>query len=124
MMKTVYILVASGGEYDGAWESIQGVVDDKLVANAYMEINHFGGVDHSLEVVTLNVLDGKLIDRIQEWMNSKRNPLCTCGHRLLHHRNRGDGIKHSGSCRHNMRQKMGRHACKGFELAPEQPQEE
>jgi hypothetical protein len=120
MNKTLYILTATLLSHE---ETVQGVTDDKAVARAYMQINRFGGVEHSVELVTMNVLDGTLIDRIQEWLNSKKNPLCKCGHRFLHHRNRGIGIKHTGSCLHNVRQKMGHHACKGFVLAEEQPQE-
>jgi hypothetical protein len=114
-MKTLYILTASGGEYDAAWSSVQGVTEHRAVAEAFMNINQFGGVEHEIEIVTQEVMDGKLIDRIHEWLNPAKNPMCKCGHRLLHHR-LSKGTR-SGSCKHNDHHgpKAARHRCMGFE---------
>ena len=120
-MKTLYILTATGGAYDDFWSSVQGVTENQVIANAFMAINQFGGVGHEIEIVTQEVMDGKLIDRIQEWLNPAKNPLCTCGHFFLHHRG-----KEGGSCKHNQHHgpKVARHRCMGFVAAKEQPEKQ
>ena len=120
-MKNLTILLRTSGEYDDFSTDVVGVTDDSAVSHAYLQLGMFDpNYGHEVEVVTLNVMDGKLDERIREWLDPKRNPMCECGHRLLHHR-RGN---HTGSCKHNMPQHHDvsqRHGCKGFKLAKKQP---
>jgi hypothetical protein len=122
-MKTLFVLM----EENEDWSHVVGVTDSKEWAHAFTVMDQFRSTldNKSLEVLTLNVLDGKLLARIEEWLDPVRNPLCTCGHRKLHHRNmvkRGPGTN-LGSCKHNRRHggKAFHHTCKGFVMAEKQP---
>jgi hypothetical protein len=126
MMKVLFILL----EENEDWSHVVGVTDSKEWAHAFTVMDQFrSSLDNkSLEVMTLNVLDGKLLARIEEWLDPARNPLCTCGHRKLHHRARRSRRYNypakvgEGSCKHNRRHggKEFIHACKGFTMAEKQ----
>lgn len=130
-MKTVFVLIEEHNEQDNYSSTIHGVTDRKDWAHAWGAIDRFSREpfeDKVLEVSTLNVLDAKLLARIEEYLDPKRNPLCECGHRKLHHRNmvkRGPNT-HQGSCKHNIayggKKSPRYHQCKGFKLAAEQPE--
>jgi hypothetical protein len=132
MMKTLFVLIEEWNEQDNYSSQVVGVTDNKAWAHAFSTMDQFAPYpeDRSLEVVTLNVLDGKLLARIEEWLDPARNPLCTCGHRKLHHRSKGKPQNesqhaHVGRCKHN-RGDSGKksphyHMCKGFVMAKEQP---
>lgn len=131
MMKTLFVLVEEWNEQDSYSSQIVGVTDSKAWAHAFGAIDQFqsGPEEKTLEIVTLNVLDGKLLSRIEEWLDPKRNPLCTCGHRKLHHRTRRSRRYNyqakpgEGNCKWNISHggKDRRHMCKGFKAAKEQP---
>jgi hypothetical protein len=118
-MKNLHILIRTSGEYDSYSTEVVGVTDDKAVSHAFLNIGdaYYG---HEVEIVTLNVLDGHLNERIKNYLDPAKNPMCECGHRLHHHR-RKNGM---GSCKWNNSQHHDpaqRHKCKGFTLAKEQP---
>src|SRR5271157_699332 len=119
MMKTLFVLM----EENEDTSTVVGVTDSKEWAHAFGMIDQFNGLDqNALEIVTLNVLDGKLLARIEEWLDPVRNPLCTCRHRKLHHRLR-NGKPGVGACKHNRAHggKEFRHMCKSFVMAKDQP---
>jgi hypothetical protein len=121
MMKTVYILITTFGAYEDFTTEVVGVTDDKATSHAFLQMGVFQDTSHEVEIATLNVLDGKLRERIDQWLDPAQNPLCTCGHRLLHHRLRGKNVG-LGSCKHNLASRRhDTHKCKGFTLAKEQP---
>lgn len=118
-MKNLHILIRTSGEYDSYSTEVVGVTDDKAVSHAFLQIGdaYYG---HEVEIVTLNVLDGHLNERIKNYLDPTKNPMCECGHRLHHHR-RKNGM---GSCKWNNAQHHDpaqRHKCKGFTLAAKQP---
>lgn len=121
-MMNLHILTRAHGEYDAYEREIVGVTVDKSVSHAFLEIGKFDGYYvHEVEIVTLNVLDGKLREQINDWLDPKKNPMCECGHRLLHHRRKNN----SGTCKYNHSYPTDLHPkghrCKGFTLAAEQP---
>src|SRR5277367_2830100 len=131
MMKTLFVLVDEWNEQDSYSAQVVGVTDKKEWAHAYGEIDAFRQEPeaNTIEIMTLNMLDGKLLARIEEWLDHERNPLCTCGHRKLHHRSKGKPqngqVAHVGNCKHNNSyggKKSDRyHMCRGFQMAAAQP---
>lgn len=127
-MKTLFVLVEQSNMQDDYTSTIVGVTDSKADAHAFTEIERFvpGYMSKEIEVVTLNVLDAKLREKLDEYLDPVRNPLCECGHRFLHHGKSGNRKmdKHTGKCRHNIsyggKKSPSYHQCKGFVLAEEQ----
>jgi hypothetical protein len=116
-MKTLHILLRTHSDYDQYDVEIVGVTDETMVAHAWLQVGAFGDYwSHEVEIVTFNVLAQEYRDRINEWLDPARNPLCECGCRLLHHRR----ANHKGSCKHNVNYGT-KHKCKGFTLAEKQP---
>jgi hypothetical protein len=119
----LYILLRTHSDYDEYDVEIVGVTDQEHVAKAFVQIGIYSHYwSHEVTTVTLNTLaehtDVHLT--INEWLDPAMNPLCECGHRLMHHRR----TNHKGSCKHNNAQHHDpaqRHKCKGFTLAKDQP---
>ncbi len=100
MSQTLHILTRTHSDYDEHNTEIVGVTDQWRTAHAFLQIGAFDDYwSHEVEIVTLNVMQDfpDVIKRIGEWLNPATNPLCECGHRLMHHRRKN----HAGSCKHN-----------------------
>src|SRR5271170_7787831 len=98
-MRNLSILMRTHTDYDEHEVQIVGVTDKTHIAHAFMQIGSFDHYwSHEVEIVTLGVMSADIIKEINEWLDPETNPLCECGHRLLHHRN----AKHTGSCKHNV----------------------
>jgi hypothetical protein len=127
----LYILMRTHSDYDESGPSstlsryeaeIVGVTDQEHVAKAFVLVGIYGHYwSHEVTTVSLNTLaehtDVHL--SINEWLDPASNPLCECGHRLMHHRRKNG----TGSCKHNNAQHHDpeqRHKCKGFRLAEKQ----
>lgn len=107
----VWLLNIESGEYDAYQKDVVGAVTDEQKANAWLEQNRCNdpfmpGVSYTVDMVTLNVLDKAHLEKINRWLDPKTNPMCECGHRLLHHTK-------GGRCRHNQTWKP-KHKCKKF----------
>ena len=120
-MKTLYILIQTRSDYDDHETNVVGVTDDKRMAHAFLQCGSYSPYwSHEVDIVTLNVFSADNLGQIKDWLDPATNPMCECGHRLLHHRR----TNHKGSCKHNMPQHHDptqRHKCKGFRLAEKQP---
>jgi hypothetical protein len=113
----IYILTSASGEYEDYHVTIVGATTFKDEADAWVVAGQFDkGVTHDYEIQTLNKLDDHVASWIKQWKDPKINPLCECGHYLLHHRG---GKKRS--CKHNSKYQHNRHECKEFRLANPQP---
>lgn len=111
---TVHVLTITTGEYEDTTPTIVGIVSDKRTADAFAQAGFFH-YSHDIEVLTLNNVDAHWRKMIDAWLDPAQNPLCECGHRLLHHRS---GKKRS--CKHNSEYQHNRHKCKEFRLAKSQ----
>lgn len=119
-MTKLHILMRSHTDYDVHSFEIVGATDQEHVAKAFVNVgllNQFW--DHEVTTVTLNEYLNEYLNvqaDIAMWLDPARNPICECGHRLMHHRR----TTHTGGCKHNVA--YGEiHKCKGFTLAKEQP---
>lgn len=113
---TVHVLTLSYGEYEDTQTDIIGITSDPAIAEAWIQSGMFDPNGfHEVEVITLNAIDRSYMNQIANWMNKQKNPLCECGHRLLHHRG---GKKRS--CKHNSKYQHNKHECKEFRLAKTQ----
>lgn len=115
-MMNLHILIRTHSDYDEYSFEIVGVTDDVRESYAWLQIGGDHYWSHEVEIVTFNVMAQEHHDRIHEYLDPARNPLCECGHRLLHHRR----TNHKGSCKLNVNYGT-KHKCKGFTLAKEQP---
>jgi hypothetical protein len=121
----LYILSRSHSEaYEGVTDTeIVGITDQENVAKAFVQSGAFGAYwDNAVTTVRMNTLDEHTDVHltINEWLDPAANPLCECGHRLMHHRRKNG----TGSCKQNNSQHHDptqRHKCKGFRLAEKQP---
>jgi hypothetical protein len=122
MNKKLYILVREHSDYDEHDTEIVGVTAENHIAGAFLMVGMFGDYwSHDVYTVDLNVLSEStdVQVRINEWIDPVTNPLCECGHRLMHHRRSNN----TGSCKHNAaknKQAPEGHKCKGFRLVAEQ----
>jgi hypothetical protein len=113
MPLNVHALYEAEGEYDEYREVLVGIVTDPKVAHNFLQAGLFDS-NRISEIVTLNVLDNHYSEQIQQFGDPLTNPLCECGHYLMHHRRKGQG-----SCRHNTHKiyEGPKHKCKIFKLA-------
>ena len=109
---TVYVLSIGEGEYDEYNEEIKGITTNSRRAHAWGQLGVNKSESYIMEAITLNVMDKHFVEMIDTWMDPQRNPMCVCGHPLLHHRSKG-----KGSCFFNSPYAANRHKCKGFQLA-------
>jgi hypothetical protein len=119
MNKKLYILVREHSNYDEHETDIVGVTAENHVAGAFLMVGMFGDYwTHDVYAVDLNALaeHTDVQVRINEWIDPATNPLCECGHRLMHHRRSNN----AGSCKHNVAYGDAKHKCKGFKLAADQ----
>jgi len=119
-MAKLHILMRTHSDYDEFNVEIVGVTDQQHVADAFVQIgifNHYWS--HEVQTLALNALaehtDVHL--SINTWLDPESNPMCECGHRLMHHRRRKN---HTGSCKHNVDYGT-KHKCKNFRFALENP---
>ena len=123
-MPKLHILTRTHSDYDEYTVEVVGVTDQQHVADAFVQVGIFNDYwSNEVETVDLNTLaqhtDVHL--SINEWLDPAANPLCECGHRLMHHRRKNG----TGSCKHNVSyptERYGKegHKCKGFRLAEKQ----
>jgi hypothetical protein len=119
-MKNLTILLRSSGEYEDYQTEVVGVTDNKELANAFLQVGAFDpNFTHEIEIVTLNVMQDfpHIMDKIAMWRDPILNPMCECGHRMMHHRSR-HGQSGRGSCKHNHTYEP-KHQCKVFTFAKE-----
>jgi hypothetical protein len=113
---TIYILTTTSGEYDDTRTDVVGVTTDRKKAEAWVQLGLFDpNITYEMEVATLNLMDDRYLKQIVKWLDPKENPLCECGHRLLHHR--GGKLR---SCKYNSKHEQNKHECKRFRLAENQ----
>lgn len=111
----IYILTRSSGEYEDHTVEVVGVTTRKEEADAWVNAGTFSNqYGHDFETRKLNELDSHPLAAIRMWQNPQTNPMCKCGHRLMHHRS---GVKKA--CKHNSEYAHNKHKCPGFRLQEE-----
>lgn len=112
----LFVLIEASGDYDAYTQKIVGIVTDLKLAQAWRETGVFDGdAEHDVEITNLNILSLYHRELLEQWLDPKANPMCECGHRLLHHR-RGKRT----SCKHNSKYAHNKHACSAFRLKKEE----
>lgn len=112
----LWILQIASGEYDSYHVDNISIVTDESLANTWLKLGHLDGQtgnDFQVELINLNVMNAHWRDKIDQFCNPARNPLCECGHSLMEHNRRG-----YKRCHHNRPQTHpDAHFCNGFRLA-------